>query len=123
MVFTEPYKQNNYIVYPGDVRTINLSFAVWLIDDFTKSKPIGNIKIQIKELNEKAVRNLSGYYCFTDLEVGNYTVSINSDLYLPMEKTIDISSFPDPKNPVLEIALKPSPRYPFPASATLLEAG
>lgn len=120
MVFAEPYKQSNYIAYPGDVQTIKLSFAVWLIDDYTKGKPVGSIKIQIKEIDKKAVRNLSGYYFFTDLEVGNYTVSINSDLYLPMEKTVDVSTFPDPKNPVLEIALKPSPVYFFPENATIL---
>ena len=113
MVFTEPYKQNNYTVYPGDVRTTNLSFAVWLIDDHTKGNPIGKINVQIKGINKKAVRNLSGYYLFVDLDQGEYSVSIDSDYYFPKEIKIDTLSFPDEKNPVLEIILKPKPDYPF----------
>lgn len=113
MAFTEPYKQNNYIVYPGDVRTTNLSFAVWLIDEHTKGKPIGNINVQIKEIDKKAVRNLSGYFLFVNLDPGEYSVSIDSDYYFPKEIKINTSSFPDGKNPVTEISLTPKPDYPF----------
>lgn len=113
MAFTEPYKQNSYIVYPGDVRTRNLSFALWLIDDFTKGMPIGDINVQIKERDKKAVKNLTGYYLFTNLDQGDYIVNIDSDYYLPEEIKVDTLSFPDPKNPVKEVILKPKPVYPF----------
>ncbi|WP_440956076.1 hypothetical protein ACSAZK_03745 [Methanosarcina sp. Mfa9] len=120
MAFTTPYETDKHTVYPGDVLFSRLSFAVSLLDDYTKGKPIGRIQVRIKETGKKVIENLSGYYCFTDLEVGNYNVNIRSDLYFPEERTVNTSSFPDPKNPVLEIALKPSPVYPFPENATLL---
>lgn len=120
MAFTTPYVTDKYTAYAGDVLTTRLSFAVWLIDAYTKSKPIGGIKVGIKETGKKVIENLSGYYCFTDLEVGSYTVSIDSDLYLSEEIKVDMSAFPDPKNPVRNIILKPNPVYPFPENATLL---
>jgi len=120
MAFTTPFVTDKYTAYEGDVITTRLSFAIWLIDDYTKGKPIGRIQVGIKETGKKAIGNLNGYYCFTDLEVGNYNVNIRSDLYFPEERTVNTSSFPDPKNPVLEIALKPGPVYPFPENATLL---
>lgn len=97
-----------------------------MIDDYTKGKPVGNIRVEIKETSKKAFRNLSGYYCFTGLEVGSYTVSIKPELYFPEEIIVNMSVFSDPNNPVVEVnskpevAIKPSPRYPFPANATLV---
>lgn len=88
MVFTEPYIQNNYTVYPGDIRTINLSFAVWLIDDFTREQAMGNIRV-VTKTGIEAIKNLTGYYIFTDLEKGQYFVDIFSDLYYFREIPID----------------------------------
>lgn len=120
MAFTTPYETDKHTVYPGDVLFSRLSFAVRLIDDYTKDKPVGRIRVMITETGKKAVRSLSGYYCFTDLETGNCTVSIDSELYFLERIIVDASSFPDPKNPVLEISLKPKPVYLFPENATLL---
>ncbi len=120
MVFSTPYETGQYVAYPADMLTTRLSFAVKLIDDFTKSKPIGSIRVEIKEIKKKAITNPSGYYLFTDLKAGNHTVSIDSDLYFPQELTVDISSFPDMKNPVSEVVLTPRTVYPFPQNATLI---
>ena len=65
------------------------------------------------------VRNLSGYFLFTDLTPGTYTVRVESEFYLPAEQTVDTTLL-NPKQPVAEIVLKPTPSYPFPGSATLL---
>lgn len=111
MVFTEPYKQNNYIVYPGDVRTLTLSFAVWLIDDFTGKQAIGHIRVMIKKIDIEAIKNLSGYYIFTDLANGQYAVDIFSDLYFFKEitsidtskiKTLDVPLEFDTNGPTLD---------------------
>ena len=67
----------------------------------------------IKETGKKTIENLSGYYLFMDLDQGDYIVNIDSDYYLPEEITVDTSSFPDKKNPVKEVLLKPKPVYPF----------
>src|SRR5574337_81514 len=119
MAFTTPYVTDKFIAYPGDVKITNLSLAVWLIDDFTKKEPIGHIKVELKEKDGEAVRNLSGYYLFNDLAAGNYTVSVESDVYFAEEKVVNMP-LPDPKNPVVEIVLKPRPAYPFPDNATLV---
>lgn len=126
MAFSRLYETDTFTVYPGDVRTLKLSFAIWLIDDYTKEKPIGRIRVELENKDKKVFRNLSGYYCFTGLETGNYIVSIKSEFYFPEKITVDMPAFSDPNNPVVEvngkpeIALKPNPGYPFPTSATIV---
>lgn len=90
-----------------------------MIDDYTKDKPIGQVKVRIKEGGIKAKKNLSGYYIFNDLLSGTYNVIVESDFYFAEERVIDISQL-DPKNPVDEIVLKPRPSYPFPGNATII---
>lgn len=119
MAFITPIVTDKFIAHPGDVILNKLSLAVWMIDDFTKTKPIGNINVAIKEGNIKALQNLSGYYLFTDLVAGNYTVVVESDLYFPQETTVNTSLL-DPKNPVVEVVKKPRSLYPFPEHATLV---
>lgn len=119
MAFTTPYVTDKFIAYPGDVKTTNLSLAILLIDDFTRREPIGRINVELKDEDIEAIKNLSGYYLFTDLTGGNYTISIESDVYFSEEKEVNIPH-PDPKNPVVEIILKPVPAYPFPENATLV---
>lgn len=120
MAVIMPYITDKYTAYMGDVISRDLSLAVWIIDDYSKKGPIGHIKVKIKEGDIKPVRNLSGYFIFTDLKDGNYTVSIESDLYFSEERLIDLSSIPDPKNPVIEISVIPKPAYPFRNNATLV---
>lgn len=91
MAFTTPCITDKYTAYTGDVISSNFSFAIWPINDYMKNKPIGRVQVEIIEIGRKAFRNLSGYYYFTDLKVGNYTVNINSELYFPQEITIDTS--------------------------------
>ena len=120
MGFSTPYETNQYVAYLDLVVTTKLSFAVRLTDDLTKKGPIGNIKVKVQETEKKAMKNTSGYYLFTDLKAGTYTVRVDSDLYFSEEKTVDISSFPDQKNPISEIILIPRPVYPFSQNATLI---
>ncbi len=120
MAFSIPYENGQYVAYLDNVLTTRLSFAVKLIDDFTKKEQIGGIRVEIKEIDKKAIKNPGGYYLFTYLKAGNHTVSINSDLYFPQELTVNISSVPDLKGPVSEIVLIPRPVYPFSQNATLI---
>lgn len=119
MVFTVPYVTNKFTAYPGDVKITNLSLAVWLVDDFTKDKPVDSVKVIIKEGEIKTIKNLSGYYLFNDLSPGNYTVRVESDFYFPVEESVNISHHTS-KNPVIEITLKSKPCYLFPSNATLV---
>ncbi len=124
MALTMPYVTDTFTAYLGDVMTTNLSLAVWLTDEYTKEKPVGRVKVTLKEGERKAFKNLSGYYCFTDVPDGDYHLRIESEFYFPIEKPVDVPFLdpanPDPKNPVDEIELKPHPGYPFPENATLV---
>ncbi len=120
MGFSTPYETNQYFADLDLVVTTKLSFALKLTDDLTKKGPIGNIKVKVQETEKKAMKNTSGYYLFTDLKAGTYTVRVDSDLYFSEEITVDISSFPDQKNPISEIILIPRPVYPFSQNATLI---
>ncbi|HEC97726.1 MAG TPA: hypothetical protein ENI58_06165 [Nitrospirae bacterium] len=119
MAFITPYFTDKFTAYPGDTIITNLSFAVWLTDAYTKNEPFGHIKVRVREGDMEAAKNLSGYYCFTDLATGNYTVSIESDLYFPEDTAVDTAAL-DSRNPVVAIELKPKSSYPFPGHATLV---
>lgn len=119
MAFKVPYVTNKFTAYPGDAISTNLSLVIRLTDDYTEQEPIGYIKVILEEGGIKAVKNLSGYYLFNDLAAGNYTVSIESDVYSAEEKVVTIP-LPDPRNPVVEIILKPVPAYHFSGNATLV---
>lgn len=119
MAFITPYFTDKFTAYPGDTIITNLSLAVWLTDAYTGNEPFGHIKVMVREGDIRAVKNISGYYCFTDPATGNYTVSIESERYFPEETTVDTSAL-DSMNPVVVIELKPRPCYPFPDHATLV---
>jgi hypothetical protein len=114
-----PIVTESYVAYIGDVIKTTLTFAIWLTDEVTQQGPVGSVKVIIKGGNRTAVRNLSGYFLFTDLTPGTYTVRVESEFYFPAEQTVDTTSL-NPKQPVAGIVLKPTPSYPFPGSATLL---
>lgn len=119
MVFSAVFVIKKFTHYLEDVISTSLSLTIWLTDDFTKQEPIGNIEVILKERNIRAAKSLKGYYLFTDLADGNYTIGFNSDLYFPKEISVNTSLL-DPKSPVVEIVLIPRPAYPFPENATLL---
>lgn len=102
MAFKWPYATDKFTSYEGDKRITRLSVALWLIDDYAKKEPIGNVSVKIKKpFKKEAFKNPSGYYIFTDLADGSYTVGIESDLYFPEERTFDIS-----KVKTLDVTLK-----------------
>lgn len=113
-----PYITDKFTVYPCGATITILSMAIRLTDEYTGGEPIGRLRVTADN-SETAVKNLSGYYCFTGLSVGIHKVTIESDWYFTSEKDVDISAL-DPKNPVVEIEIRPKPSYPFPGHATLV---
>lgn len=118
MLPVQPYITDTFVSYKGDIIITRLSLAIRLKDDYTGEEPIGYIEVMYGEENQKAIKNPGGYYIFTDMPAGNNTVSVKSKVYYSQELAVNPSLL-DPKNPVLEILLKPLPSYPFPANATL----
>lgn len=91
MAFIAPFILYKSSTRNGETITTNLSLAISLVDDFTQREATGHLKVMIKEGNINPIKNLSGYYIFTDLADGIYTVKIASDFYFPEERVIDIS--------------------------------
>ncbi len=102
-----------------DIITTNLSVAIWIVDDYTNSNPIGNVLVTIMDGSLKAVKNPSGYYVLSDLEAGKYEIVIESDFYFLHKQSV-IIPHQDKMMPVVEIAVMPKPCYPFPGYATLV---
>ncbi|HWQ48505.1 MAG TPA: carboxypeptidase-like regulatory domain-containing protein [Methanosarcina sp.] len=103
--------------------SLSLSFAVWLVDDYTQKEPLGDVRVMLdgeKITTVKALKNLSGYYTFSGLPEGTYTLSVKSEFYFSEERIVDTSSFANSKEPVAEIFLKPKPLYPFSDRTTLI---
>lgn len=103
--------------------SLSLSFAVWLIDDYTQKEPLGKVVVGLKDAdpaNVKIVKNLSGYHTFSGLPEGEHTLRVESELYFFEERLVDTRSFAGSMEPVVEITLKPRPQYPFPDNATLI---
>ncbi|NOY64094.1 MAG: DUF4198 domain-containing protein [Nitrospirae bacterium] len=113
------YISGDYKPVALENRTQQLTFAVYLIDDYTGSLPRGRIDLKISRRDRRPVRNQSGYYCFLNLEDGQYTLEINSGFYLKEKETIKTGTL-NKKAPVKEVRLKPAPSYPFPSYATLV---
>lgn len=129
MPFVSPYITDKFTAYQDMVVLTKLSMAIWLIDDYTKKEPIGEIKIKIqnRDTNEirnvKAAKNLSGYFIYKDLPDARYSISIEPELYFPIKEIPVDLPLPDSKNPVIDIkktVLKPMSSYPFPGNATLI---
>jgi hypothetical protein len=89
MALQRPYITNKFISYEGDKIFTDLSIAIQLIDDYTGEETGCAVKVVIKKGNIKSYKNPSGYYIFTNLEDGNYSVDIESDLYFHEESAID----------------------------------
>lgn len=128
-----PFVTNKFTSYPGDTTKTQLSLAVWVVDGSTvldgKTDENENIRsgirVFLKEDKGKIpILNSSGYYCFTDLTPGPYTLIVQPDgsksvYFFPAEVSVTIP-MPDPLNPVQEFILTPTPSYPFSANATLI---
>ena len=95
MAFKWPNNLGKFKAYEGDKRITNLSMAIKLVDDCTKEEPIGHIKVWVEEDEIEAFRNPSGYYIFTDLDSGRFSLNIDSDIYFPIKSAIDTTRIKD----------------------------
>ena len=102
-----------------ELRMRSLSFSISLVDSYIENRPIGSLSVYLNEEQYKAVKNPSGYYVFSDIHRGIYTLHVVSEFYFEESLDVDPHSL-DPLCPVKEIRLIPTPAYPFPSGATLI---
>jgi|RhiMetdeSRZDD1v2_1073273.scaffolds.fasta_scaffold154229_2 hypothetical protein len=135
MSFTRPYVTAHFIDFQlGDAHGHGLSIALRPIDEFTRDQIETPLGVKIKERpGLKALRNLSGFLCFEDLEPNEYTLLVDPDpaivdwFYVkpPQGDWTDKFEFPVDvvANTVSSFDLHLVPRpssYPFPPTATLV---
>ena len=107
MALLSPFRTDTFIAYrDDDLRTSHVSVALWFVDAFTGRKPISDVSVQLRGSAQRAIRNPSGYYCFTDLAPGKYTLDlvfnfVRSDYYLNEKIEVEIP-LPNALEPVLE---------------------
>lgn len=103
MSFSALIDEDKFIAQFREDMSSRLSVAILLIDSSTKKQPAGDIRVKIKEGNIKAIKNQSGYYIFTGLTGTDYTVRVESELYIPVEESVHLN----PNKPVKKITIKP----------------
>lgn len=113
-------RKNHFIV---EENTTKLSIAISIKDDFTDVEPIGDVTVSIKGIKNECIRNLTGYYLFTNLppKLDEVEIRVNSDFYLKVNEVWQITRGSDLLL-VEDIRLKPNCAYPFPVQSTLLRA-
>ncbi|MCP4156517.1 MAG: hypothetical protein GY757_52875 [bacterium] len=110
---------NEYRLYADRKEKKTLSLAVELVDDYSGGPPVGKAAVIIEETQTGLARNRSGYYLYIDAPKGEYKLRVTAEYYFEATATVKLPR-PDPKNPVVEITMKPLPSYPFPPGATLI---
>jgi hypothetical protein len=93
------------------------------MDDFTNGPPLGGIRIWIKEIAEDAIKNVSGYYLFLDIDArlpSRSTVSATSYENYYQDQTLIVTKSELHRDKAITLRLIPSTTYPFSADETLL---
>jgi hypothetical protein len=96
----------------------NLTFAVFPIDDFTGTKPLGKIRVYISEIEYEGIINHSGYYLFLNLQdklLDNDNIFIIQSLeqYYQDKSVVFSKDDISTKGLVFQENLIPSVFYPF----------
>lgn len=101
-------------------RRVRVSFAVRLIDDYTKqSGLVGDTVVRIVGNGRAGFQNASKYHVFTDVRETNVTVRVENPYYHSRDVAVNIVTL-NPRNPVVVVTLSPNTLYPFPAGSTIV---
>ena len=120
-----PLVINKFTLYPGDTLQTTLSLALLIIDGYSGRVLRSGIKVSLNANTKiKPIINVSGYYCFSQLQDDIVNVVVEPNIgtfgvYSQHEQTVDLSVL-DKKDPVVKISLNPKSNYPFPKQATLI---
>lgn len=122
---SKPLVTNKFTLYPGNTLQSTLSLALLIIDGYSGRVLRSGIKVLLKaDPKIKPIINVSGYYCFSQLQDDIVSVIVepnigNFGIYSKHEQTVDLTLL-DEKDPVVKILLIPKSNYPFPKQATLI---
>ncbi|MFS0555401.1 hypothetical protein [Brevibacillus sp. 179-C9.3 HS] len=101
------------------IRSI-FSYAFRLVDMYTRGDPFrSSLSVRLENHRQAPVRKGDGWYVFTDLPDGNYTLIINSREYMDCAVSFTVTSERKTCSEKI-ICLHPSPQYPFRAGDSLI---
>lgn len=102
----------------ADTLVTRVAVAIELVDDLTGREAHGALIVR-GDGNRVGLQNRSGYFLFFDIPAGTMHVSIEAENYLPEQFDVTLPR-PTPLNPVVQRALLPNQRYPFPRGSTVV---
>jgi hypothetical protein len=77
------------------------------------------VDLRLDPGGRRPVINLSGDRCWLDLAPGAYVLRASPEDGLPISQAVTLP-MPDPRSPLLTVAFRPGPSYPFAAGVTML---
>lgn len=96
-----------------------LALAVELTDAVSGGRATGDPAVRVAEVDERPVRNRSGYYLFFDLPEIAVTLEVDGgDRYRDASTTVDLAADSFDRGEAVQLPLEPTPAYPFPAGLT-----
>jgi hypothetical protein len=105
----------------GDERTIRVSLAVQVADDFApRRRPLGEIAVTLRGQQKVPVVTPGGFRVFLGLPAGAAVVDVRGRFYLEESRTVTVP-LGNARNPLLTVTLTPRWSYPFPEGTTLVQ--
>jgi hypothetical protein len=62
-----------------------------MVVDASSGNPIADIEVQLKGTDNSTMTDSTGYFEFTDLEAGSYTLHVAADGYKEYEQSVDLT--------------------------------
>lgn len=62
-----------------------------MVVDASSGNPIADIEVQLKGTDNSTMTDSTGYFEFTDLEAGSFTLYVDADGYKEYEQTVDLT--------------------------------
>jgi len=90
----------------ADVERSTIAELSGFITDASTGEAVADAEVTISETGDSATSDAEGWFSFTELEAGTYTVEVNLEGYESYSETVEITE----EGGVLEISLNPSER-------------
>lgn len=138
MTLALPLKTRSFALYEVETRQREVKLAVRVLDEFTRENLVTPVRVTLAQkmpggtlIEQTAIRNHSGQFCFEDLPDGNYVLLTEPDQILdhyflrPDVNQPWLDTFardvviPNPGGAGLIVTLAPKAGYPFPPGTTI----
>jgi hypothetical protein len=100
-------------------RRTHLTMAIRLNDELSpENKVIGDVFLKASGIKD-GIKHNTGYFLLTNLSEGKYNITTGGKFYRQEDIIVDTKSI-NPKQPFIDLLLKPNANYPFPEKITIL---